>query len=425
MNNARNIAFWVVLFLLILALFNLISGGQSTMATSTVSYSDFVDRVESGDVTTATIDGEQITFRGGDGRDYVAIRPEGADTTDLLVENDIDFSARPQEQSGFMTVLMTFLPFLILIEWGVLFIPILLHGLLGVWFALSGKNNIAAYGYGGNWRYTVQRVSGYVGVVFIFMHITSLRFGQDVPLFTYGGLMPVFDPSHAASSTAIHFQDGAWGFFVTVLYLVCVLALVFHLANGIWTAALTWGLRTFLRLLAPFLPFVTEHLWGSLGGDGMLIRAMLKSTSTSMARAKVVASSGGRGGGLQAPALLAFSKRLRLRGAGFFERAFSQQASSHINVARLPPGFKASRAPQWISARASSSAGFTRSRTSRTLRYRPCRRSATIRVWSSADSPLIDSRPVRIALSAPVQRTSLRLMLGGKIASPMRRASET
>ncbi len=68
MNNARNIAFWVVLFLLILALFNLISGGQSTMATSTVSYSDFGDRVEDGDVTNATIDGEKIIFRGGDQR---------------------------------------------------------------------------------------------------------------------------------------------------------------------------------------------------------------------------------------------------------------------------------------------------------------------------------------------------------------------
>ncbi len=115
MNNARNIAFWVVLFLLILALFNLISGGQSNIATSTVSYSDFVDRVEGGDVSNATIDGEKIVFRGGDGRDYVTIQPEGAESTNLLVENNVDFAAKPQQQSGFVTVLMTFLPFLLLI----------------------------------------------------------------------------------------------------------------------------------------------------------------------------------------------------------------------------------------------------------------------------------------------------------------------
>jgi cell division protease FtsH len=115
LNNARNIAFWVVLFLLILALFNLISGGQSNMTNSTVSYSEFVDRVTDGEVTSAKIDGERIVFRGGDGRDLVTIQPEGADTTNLLVENDVTFSAEPQEQSGFVTILMTFLPFLLLI----------------------------------------------------------------------------------------------------------------------------------------------------------------------------------------------------------------------------------------------------------------------------------------------------------------------
>ncbi len=115
MNNARSIAFWVVLFLLILALFNVISGGQSNLATSTVSYSDFVERVEGGDVSNATIDGERIIFRGADGRDYVTIQPEGAGATDLLVTNDVSFRAEAQEQSGFVTILMTFLPFLLLI----------------------------------------------------------------------------------------------------------------------------------------------------------------------------------------------------------------------------------------------------------------------------------------------------------------------
>jgi succinate dehydrogenase / fumarate reductase cytochrome b subunit len=134
------------------------------------------------------------------------------------------------------------LPFLILIEWGVLFLPILLHAALGVWFALSGRMNALAYGYGGNRRYTLQRLTGYLGVLFIFMHITSLRFGEAVPMFTYGGLMPTFAADAAASSTAIHFQNGVWGWFATVFYLVCVLGLVFHFANGLWTAAITWGL---------------------------------------------------------------------------------------------------------------------------------------------------------------------------------------
>ncbi|MEL6167180.1 MAG: ATP-dependent zinc metalloprotease FtsH [Pseudomonadota bacterium] len=115
MGNARNIAFWVVLFLLILALFNLFSGGQSTMSSRSISYSEFVEAVDSGDVSEVTLDGERVMFRGNDGNDYVTIRPDGADITERLIERGVTVNARPQEQSGFTTILMTFLPFLILI----------------------------------------------------------------------------------------------------------------------------------------------------------------------------------------------------------------------------------------------------------------------------------------------------------------------
>jgi cell division protease FtsH len=115
LGNARNIAFWVVLFLLVLALFNLFSGGQSTMSSRSISFSEFVSAVDRGDVTSVTLDGERITFRGGDGQDYVTIQPQGADIVERLIAQDVTVNARPQQQSGFTTVLMTFLPFLILI----------------------------------------------------------------------------------------------------------------------------------------------------------------------------------------------------------------------------------------------------------------------------------------------------------------------
>lgn len=115
MGNVRNIAFWVVLFLLILALFNLFSGGQSTMSSRSISYSDFVQAVEENEVSSATVDGEKVMFRGNDGNDYVTIVPQGTEVTERLIENDVTVSARPQEQSGFTTLLMTFLPFLLLI----------------------------------------------------------------------------------------------------------------------------------------------------------------------------------------------------------------------------------------------------------------------------------------------------------------------
>ncbi|MEL7117516.1 MAG: ATP-dependent metallopeptidase FtsH/Yme1/Tma family protein, partial [Pseudomonadota bacterium] len=93
MGNARNIAFWVVLFLLILALFNLFSGGQSTMSSNEVAYSDFVSQVEDGDINSAEIDGERVLFRSGDGRTFFTIVPPGTDVTEALIANDVNFSA--------------------------------------------------------------------------------------------------------------------------------------------------------------------------------------------------------------------------------------------------------------------------------------------------------------------------------------------
>ncbi len=129
------------------------------------------------------------------------------------------------------------LPALIIIKWTVLFLPIIFHAVLGVWFASGSRPNVDRYAYQDNWRYTLQRATGYLGVIFIAMHIISLRFG-----FSFGGLMVPFEPNAASSSVGDHFQNGTLGLFVPVFYLVSVLGLVFHFANGLWTAAITWGL---------------------------------------------------------------------------------------------------------------------------------------------------------------------------------------
>lgn len=129
------------------------------------------------------------------------------------------------------------LPALLLIEIFVLWLPIAFHAGVGIWFARTGRGNFRRYSWGDNLRYTLQRLTGYVGVLFIFLHVSSLRWG-----WTYWGLLPTFEPDHAASSTAAHLQQGRLGLALAFLYLLCVWALVFHFANGLWTAAITWGL---------------------------------------------------------------------------------------------------------------------------------------------------------------------------------------
>jgi cell division protease FtsH len=115
LGNARNLVFWVVLFLLVMALFSLFSGGQGSSLSNSKSYSEFVTSVEGGSVAQVTLDGEQIRYRGTNGQDYVAIMPRDAEVTDLLIENDIPVAARAQEQSGLQSFLIGLLPFVLLI----------------------------------------------------------------------------------------------------------------------------------------------------------------------------------------------------------------------------------------------------------------------------------------------------------------------
>ncbi|MEQ9387103.1 ATP-dependent zinc metalloprotease FtsH [Marinovum algicola] len=115
MGNLRNIAFWVVLFVLILTLFNLFSGGGSTLQSQSTPYSDFVQLVEEDKVSSAVIDGETIRYRGKDGRDYVTIKPEDAEVTQVLIDNGVAVNAESQEQSGFQSFILSLLPFLLLI----------------------------------------------------------------------------------------------------------------------------------------------------------------------------------------------------------------------------------------------------------------------------------------------------------------------
>ena len=77
MGNARNIAFWVVLFLLVLALFNLFENGTSNFTAQTVPFSDFIAKADNGEVVSVTLDGESVRVVAKDGTRYTTIRPQG------------------------------------------------------------------------------------------------------------------------------------------------------------------------------------------------------------------------------------------------------------------------------------------------------------------------------------------------------------
>jgi cell division protease FtsH len=114
-GNARNIAFWVILFLLILVVFNMFSNTQATRASGQWSYSEFIQKVEAGEVTSVQLNGEQVSIQGKDGKFYSTIAPKDDTLTTRLIEKGVEVEAKAQADSGIFSLISLWLPFIVLI----------------------------------------------------------------------------------------------------------------------------------------------------------------------------------------------------------------------------------------------------------------------------------------------------------------------
>jgi succinate dehydrogenase / fumarate reductase cytochrome b subunit len=121
------------------------------------------------------------------------------------------------------------------VEWVFIFLPILFHAAVG-WLIISGAlPNTSQYRYVSNVRYVLQRGTGIIAFFYILFHVIHLHhLGTAIG----GGK---FAPDHAASSMAKAVQTALW---IQGVYVIGVLACVYHLCNGLWTSGITWGLWT-------------------------------------------------------------------------------------------------------------------------------------------------------------------------------------
>ncbi len=128
-----------------------------------------------------------------------------------------------------------------LVEWTFIFLPIIFHAVFGVWIIRSGKSNTSHYKYAANWRYSLQRWTGMIAILFIFTHVFHLHgwFHGDWWRGTIAEPlgMAQFRAYNAASTLATALSGTVWPLF----YLVGVVACVYHFANGVWTMGITWG----------------------------------------------------------------------------------------------------------------------------------------------------------------------------------------
>ncbi|MDA1097617.1 MAG: ATP-dependent zinc metalloprotease FtsH [Proteobacteria bacterium] len=119
-NFSRNIALWVIIALLVLALFNLFKGPNTRGTATNLAYSQFVTEVEGGQVRDVTIQGNTISGHYTSGTPFNSYAPNDPDLVRKLSQHGVTISAAPNEE-GTPTL------FAILLNW----FPMLL--LIGVW----------------------------------------------------------------------------------------------------------------------------------------------------------------------------------------------------------------------------------------------------------------------------------------------------
>jgi succinate dehydrogenase / fumarate reductase cytochrome b subunit len=124
------------------------------------------------------------------------------------------------------------LPLLIFIEWAAIYLPIIYHTVYGLWITISGQPNVGEYPFSKNIFYFFQRVSAGLLVLFIAFHVLAMKgfFGHALE----------FDPK-MATVTAAHSLTANFAI-EFIIYPLGILCACYHLANGFWTAAITWGL---------------------------------------------------------------------------------------------------------------------------------------------------------------------------------------
>ena len=110
----KNLALWLVISLMMVVLFNLFNK-PDTMK-NTITYSDLLNHIEQGSVTSVVIEGDEITGKFMDGRNFMAYAPKDPDFIKLLRQKNVQISVEPPEESPwYMTYFISWFPMILLV----------------------------------------------------------------------------------------------------------------------------------------------------------------------------------------------------------------------------------------------------------------------------------------------------------------------
>jgi succinate dehydrogenase / fumarate reductase cytochrome b subunit len=151
------------------------------------------------------------------------------------------------------------LNYLTLLEIFLIALPLLFHATYGLLIFYRGNSNLSTYPWHANLRYTLQRLSGFAILLFLLLHVGWTR------------IWAMWEPAIKADLFT-HMQSLLTQPSIFLIYLIGLLCSVFHLTNGLWSMAISWGLTTSPQAQSIWLVFcaLLAVLLSAMGVHGML-----------------------------------------------------------------------------------------------------------------------------------------------------------
>ena len=118
--------------------------------------------------------------------------------------------------------------FALALEIAVIIVPLLFHGVYGLFVTGTARPNVISNRYVRNWMYFLQRVTGVILFAFVIFHLWTTRF-VDIRHHDQVDLFRLMEESVA----------NPW---IYAFYVLGIVSATFHLANGIWSFSIVWGL---------------------------------------------------------------------------------------------------------------------------------------------------------------------------------------
>jgi succinate dehydrogenase/fumarate reductase cytochrome b subunit (b558 family) len=131
------------------------------------------------------------------------------------------------------------MPFLPVLEWGLILLPLAFHALYGVKLALESKPNVGHYTYSRNWMYVLQRITGLLALLFIAFHLYEYWWQKTSGKLAVEQFYPALCQNMAYAVGPVPVT--------ALIYAIGISACAFHFANGLYGFCFSWGITSTRR----------------------------------------------------------------------------------------------------------------------------------------------------------------------------------